>query len=1102
MLPFGVKGDGLLPKYRFAFDLGTTSIGWAIFELDEKSGKPIALARVNRWGNALVNCPLGVRIFDDGRDPQTKQSNSAGRQAPRSARRRQDRRIARRTQLLRDLMEADMLPPKGNARDGLFQTDPYDLRARATHEKLTLHEFGRILWHMSKHRGFKSNRKTDSPEDESGLIKSASLALRDKLQQGGHATYGAYLWARQQSGEGVRVRAQGKNADRHYEFYPTRDLLENEFDTIWAEQATHHALGEDLRKRLRDYTIFFQRPLKPVLPGRCTFFPEKERLPRWHPSAQAFLILQNLANLRVIRNSEEKPLDLDKRAVLFDALDSGLKLTWAQVRKTLGLSSADTLNLQEAGLKHLHFNQVAASLIGTKRKPGPLAEHWPGYDDEQRAQVLHHLTESESPEALTDWLMQTLDLDKETAAAVERIRLPEKHLRFCKDVTEALVVEMRSDAIDYAKAVERAPLLSDLDITHSDFRPVAGMGTLPRYNELAHIQRMLGNGTGNPQDPPDKRLGKITNPTVHIALGQFRRVMNMLIQEFGKPTEIVLEAARDLSKSPQEKDEIEKLIAANTKRNDRYREELENEGLLKPGQRVGNRFLKMRLWEELGRTPAERCSPFSGRQISLSELHSDAVEIEHILPFAETFDDSPANKTLAFRNENRRKGDLSPGEAATQGIFDQDEMIARTKHLPHNKAWRFLPDAMEVFEQQKSFDDRQFHATGYLARIVRAYAETLFDKTDPDGKARNHVWMLPGRMTAMLRHRWGLNLGDHNRKNRNDHRHHAIDAAVIGVIDRAMIKRLQDAAKAVGADTLSRVLPDPPKPFPGYRDQVIAAANRINISHRAQHGYADPGDPSRTSGRLHEDTAFGAIRDVPENQADLTIGNVVVRKPTAALTEKEVQSIRDVRLRHAAIAATEPARAAGLSKRDADTLRAELLAGWAEETGHRRLRVIKRENSVRAVQDVSGRPYKFFAPGEVSCIDIVEVDGKWNGHAQSVWDTNSGQMQRWQGLWPEGRFIMRLHKDDTIQLLDWDDEEKTTVKERNLIKRVVRLAPGNSRLYLCGLNEAGKLQNRHEDSDDDFRWDLPGYEKLRLRRARRVRIDELGRVHTIPHGKV
>ena len=134
--------------------------------------------------------------------------------------------------------------------------------------------------------------------------------------------------------------------------------------------------------------------------------------------------------------------------------------------------------------------------------------------------------------------------------------------------------------------------------------------------------------------------------------------------------------------------------------------------------------------------------------------------------------------------------------------------------------------------------------------------------------------------------------------------------------------------------------------------------------------------------------------------------------------------------------------------------------------------------------------------------DIIESDNRWHGYDLSVWDANAGHNKNWKGIWPEGKFIMRLHKGDTIQLFDWDDEQETIVPDSNNIKRIVVLQPSKSRVILCGVNEAGNLQKRHDDEDDSFRWDFAGFEKQRLRRARRVRIDELGRVHTIPQGKV
>ena len=1080
--------------YRFAFDFGTASLGWAVFELDPRTGEPVQLAVVDKNGNQLTFAPMGVCIFEDGY--QGKKSKAELRRTPRSARRNRSRTVARRKQLLNTLEQVGWLPAASEKRNQLFLAMPHELRARAASEKITLAELARVLWHMSKHRGFKSNRKVDRNEDNksqnnTGIVNAANISLQEKLEAEGHKTYGCYLHDRFRKGLGTRIRRHGDKNDAHYEFYPTRKMLLDEFDIIWNEQSRHHELNDDLRQLLGDDIIFYQRPLKPVEPGRCTFFPDEPRLAKWHPAAQAFLILQELGNIKIIRNDGvERRIDFDQQELLFNVLNGGQGLTWLKVRIFLGLSAGDEINLQQGGLKKLHFNKVAASLSGTKRKPGPLADHWGGYTTEQREEILQQIADTQEPEELISWLMQSAGIDRKTAENVENLHLPQGYLRFCKKVTEALVSEMRSDIITYAKAVKRTPLLPDVENAHSDLRPSGyqGLEQLPPYHEVEQIRHMLGSNM------------RADNPSVHIVLGQFRRVMNMLIDRFGKPAEVVLESARDLGKSPEQKDKIQRQNKANMERNDRFRKTLEEAGLLLSGQRVGDRFEKMRLWEELGAAPEERCSPYSGKQISFAQLHSEEVEIEHILPYANTLDNSFSNKTLAFRNENRAKGKLSPAEAAAQGLFDQDEMIAFTRHLPKNKRWRFLPDAMEVFEEQKTLEDRHLHATGYVARIAQAYANSLFDKTDMDGKKRNHVWMLPGHLTGLLRRHWGLNSAIHNRKNRNDHRHHAIDAAVIGVIDRGMIRKLQETARTAG--TVFHALKNMGEPFPGYREQVLDAVARINVSHRPRHGQKGIANSSSTDGRLHQDGAYGLIRDLPQNESDLAFGNIVIRKAVTELSKGEIARIREPKLRASLLQATEPAFAEILNKREAAELLSELLAKWSGDTGHKRVRVIKKNYSVKAVKDKNGKAHKHFIPWEYSCIDIIEMNGEWHGHALSVWDANSESAQSWKDVYPNGRFVMRLYKGDTLQLHDWDKKKKSGIPGVNTIKKIVVLNPARNLVYLCGQYEAGNFKKRYSDKEDPFTWDYAGFDRLRLRRARRVRIDELGRVHTIPHGKM
>ena len=248
---------------RFAFDLGTSSLGWAIFETD---GDPLVPVRL---------LDMGVRLFDDGY-AKPGLSKAAERRTPRAMRRRYDRTSQRRRYLLSLLEQNDLLPPEGMARDSLFQPRKgdgrdagknwlYELRSRAAEEEVSLHEFGRVLWHLNQRRGFKSNRKTDSDDKEKGKVATGGETLNALLADGNHKTIGQFLATRQKASDPndrqtVRVRLNGKGAAEAYDFYPQRAMLEQEFDALWDEQSKHHpGLTNELCGEVRR-AIFFQRP--------------------------------------------------------------------------------------------------------------------------------------------------------------------------------------------------------------------------------------------------------------------------------------------------------------------------------------------------------------------------------------------------------------------------------------------------------------------------------------------------------------------------------------------------------------------------------------------------------------------------------------------------------------------------------------------------------------------------------------------------------------------------------------------------------------------------------------------------------------------------
>lgn len=260
------------PKYRLALDLGTTSIGWAVLRLNnDNPPRPTAIIRA------------GVRIFPDGRNPKDGSSLAVTRRMARSMRRRRDRLLKRKRRMMDMLVKHGLFPEDALLRKQYENLNPYELRSRGLHEELQPHEFARALFHINQRRGFKSNRKTDSKDNESGAMKTAISQTQHDMAQDNCRTVGEWLWQRMQNKEPVRARYRQKREttsdgktkiNKSYDLYINRQMIADEFDLLWEKQASYNPslYNEKARDELRD-TLLFQRNLKPVKAGRCTLMP-------------------------------------------------------------------------------------------------------------------------------------------------------------------------------------------------------------------------------------------------------------------------------------------------------------------------------------------------------------------------------------------------------------------------------------------------------------------------------------------------------------------------------------------------------------------------------------------------------------------------------------------------------------------------------------------------------------------------------------------------------------------------------------------------------------------------------------------------------------
>jgi CRISPR-associated endonuclease Csn1 len=385
--------------------------------------------------------------------------------------------------------------------------------------------------------------------------------------------------------------------------------------------------------------------------------------------------------------------------------------------------------------------------------------------------------------------------------------------------------------------------------------------------------------------------------------------------------------------------------------------------------------------------------------------------------------------------------------------------------MPRNKRWRFGPDAMDRYKDERDFVARQLTDTAYATRLAREY---LTEVCPP-----NKVWAVPGRLTALLRGKWGLNsiLGDSNLKERVDHRHHAIDAAVATVTDRGLLQRL------ARANDRERDRIAVPEPWEGFRDAVRERVLDAVVSHKPDHG---------TGGKLHEETAYGFVADPAAEDGH----NLVYSKSFADLNENESKRIRDAALRDAVERHLDDAKAAGIAHKKAMAdfpLAPEDKRRWPK--GIARVRLLKKEADVIGIRDSAGRAYKAYSPGDNHHVDIWELpDGKWAGTGVTVFEANQDpRAAEAKKPHPAARRVMRVHKGD-LMILEIEGEEK--------IFRVVKLEPseGNRRVVLAGHYDSGNLQKRNADTDDSFRWTFATFGKMKERKARLVRVDETGRV--------
>ncbi|MCX7800331.1 MAG: type II CRISPR RNA-guided endonuclease Cas9 [Fimbriimonadales bacterium] len=832
-------------------DVGTNSIGWALVRLQDEQDHEDSDVEA-----------IGVRIFHEAVEPKDRKPKNAARRQRRLLRRQIRRRAQRRRAIAAVCTRHGLLPEDPGKLHALlcdFSRNPFLLRAKALDEPLGLHELGRVMLHLGAHRGYKSNRKAllskslsdpeirqaveeleeerrqkaiqgrlskeERREEEEGVVLQAIAALESQMREAGSRTLGEHLWRQLQ--QGGRARRSSTETANY-----TREMVEQEFERIWESQRRFHPhLTESLKATLHR-AIFFQRPLRIRHRGveACPFENGRNRAFKAQVISERFRAWHTAKSLRwrpADPREDWRDLNHDQVRAVADLLMSTPEVDRKRLRKLLKLPEDVEFNLLRDDKDTLKGAESSLRL----RKI--LGDAWDQLDDLEKDELIHELIHSDSIDALAKRLVRKWRFDPKTVYRLITTELPSGTASLSAKAMRKLLPRMQAgerydEACLYLYG-RYGPRIQDA--THLSFVPMPS--------------------------------GK-ANPVVMRSLVEVRRIVNAVIDRFGKPDEIHVEASRELKLTKKEREKLQTQQRRNEKANDEARKKFRN---LFPGREPSRADLeRYRLWKESG----GQC-PYTGRAIGLEELfRGDSVDVEHIIPLPRCWDDSFRNKTICDATFNRlRKKNRTPREALTA-----DELASVVERLGTFPAMPLAKKRLFTLEWDHDtaarFTNRQMNDTSIATTLVRRMLVPIFGDT--------RVLCLPGKLTALLRRHWGMDtvLGGDG-KNREDHRHHAVDAVVIALTSRSIHQRLATLRSRLGDDRLEQILKQA-CPVRHLRQRMEDLLERVVVSHQPTR---------RARGGFTEETAYGKVG----------AGEYVYRKPIGNLSAKEVEKVRDLGLR-------------------------------------------------------------------------------------------------------------------------------------------------------------------------------------------------------------
>ncbi len=425
------------------------------------------------------------------------------------------------------------------------------------------------------------------------------------------------------------------------------------------------------------------------------------------------------------------------------------------------------------------------------------------------------------------------------------------------------------------------------------------------------------------------RTNAVRNPMAMRSLHQLRKIINSLILEglIDHSTIVHIEYARELNNANQ-RAAINQWQRDLEKKHKQYAEAIRELGF----EPTKTDILKYQLWEE-----QKHICLYTGNEIGVRDFlgSSPAYDIEHTIPQSVGGDSTQENMTLCDSKFNRDvkkaqiPSQLGNHEAILECIKDwkekADDLSKQIDKLSHGRSsdkasndkriqkknrlkierdyWRGKYERFVMTEVPEGFARRQGAGIGLVSKYAGLYLKSYFKSID--NPERRQIYSIKGATTAEFRKMWGIQ-DMYEKKSRDSHTHHCIDAIVIACIGKREYDAMgqyyhqQEDFRYGRADK-----PHFPKPWASFtedlkaisEEQIVVHDTPDNMPKKASrkvevkgHGkVVSKGDSARSS--LHNDTYYGAI------ERDGEVRYVVRRALSSFEKISEIENIVDETVR-------------------------------------------------------------------------------------------------------------------------------------------------------------------------------------------------------------